>query len=108
MDSKKIQRARRLIAGGFYTDAEILDFIENVLVERQFERILSDIENCDEINLERSDEQAVEVHCQIVDDLKRYAHGNGEMDRRIVADVIAGSLRSLAKPALAQGPVSVV
>ena len=62
MDSRKIQRVRRLIADNIYTDPQILDSLERMIVERHFEQLLSDIEKCCKINRERSDEQAIEVY----------------------------------------------
>lgn len=95
MDSKKIQRVRRLIAGGFYTDPEVLDYIEQVLVDRQFGELLRDIKKCGRVNRDSCDEKAVGVHAQIVDDLMRYAVAGGDRYHDIVADVVASSLRKL-------------
>lgn len=108
MDSKKIQRVRRLIAGGFYTDPEILESLEHVLVERHWERLVRDIDGCNDVCLCRNscDEQAAGVHAQIVDDLMQYPLGDGDKYHDILADTVAGSLRKLADLALAHKTMS--
>lgn len=102
MDSKKIQRVRRLIAGGFYTDPEILETLEHVLVERHWVRLVRDIDRCKDVCITQDscDEQAAGVHAQIVDDLMQYPLGDKYHD--ILADMVAGSLRKLADLALAR------
>ncbi len=96
MDSRKIQRVRRLIAGGFYTDPEVLDSILEVLAVRHCGRLLCDIEKCGKVNQDSCDEQAVGVHAQIVEDLMQYPIGAGDSYHGIVANVVGGSLKKLA------------
>ena len=96
MDSNKIQRVRRLIAGGFYTDPEVLDAILEVLADRHCGRLVRDIESCGAVNPDSCEEQAVGVHAQIVEDLKQHPTGDGDRCHDLVADVVAGSLRKLA------------
>ena len=96
MDSKKILRVRRLIAAGFYTDPEILDSLEQMLVDRHYERLVRDSEKCDKVNQDSCDKKAAGVHAQIVDDLMRHKMGEGGRYHEIVADVVGGSLRKLA------------
>lgn len=96
MDSKKVQRVRRLIASGFYTDPEVLDSIEDLLVERHCEQLVRDIEKCGKVNRDSCDENAAGMHAQIVDDLMRYPLGEGDKYHEIVVDVVASSLRKLA------------
>ena len=49
MDSRKIQQVRQLIAGGFYTDREVLDFILEALIDGKYEQLMGDIKKCDNI-----------------------------------------------------------
>jgi hypothetical protein len=90
MDSRKIQRVRRLVASDFYTDPEVLDSILEALVDRHCGQLVRDIERCDKVNQDICEEQAVRVHAQIVDDLKQYPLGDGDRYHEIVADVVAG------------------
>ncbi|MHC4565446.1 MAG: hypothetical protein ACYTE3_06760 [Planctomycetota bacterium] len=96
VDSKKIQRVRWLIAGGLYTDPEVLDSIEHVLVDRHYERLVGDIEKCGTFRQDSCDVQAAGVHAQIVDDLMQYPLGEGDRYHEVVADVAVSSLRKLA------------
>ena len=96
MDLKKIQRVRLMITSGFYTDPEVLDDIEEVLVERHYARLMCDIERCSKVNQDSCDEEAVKAHAQIVDDLIQYPLGDCNIYHAIVADVVANSLRKLA------------
>ena len=96
MDSKKIQRVRRLVAGGFYTDPEVLEFIEDVLVERHYEWLVRDIEKCVMVSQGSCVKQAAGVHARVVDDLRQYPLGEGDRCHEAVADVVAGSATKLA------------
>ena len=98
MDSKKIKRVRRLIAGNFYTDPEVLDTIEEILVERRWELIVRDINKCNDVCILQNncDEKAAGVHAEIMDDLMQYTIGEGDGCHNILADIVAGSLRKLA------------
>ena len=96
MDSRKIQRVRRLIASGFYTDPEVLDSILEALVDRHCGALVRDIEKCGNVSRENCDEEAVGLHVQIVDDLTRCPPGESKKYHTVVADVVTSSLRKLA------------
>ncbi len=102
MDSHKIQRVRELIAGGFYTDPEVLDSIGELLAEKHPELLLRDIEKCGKVSRDNCDEEAVRVHTLIVDDLMQYPVRDSGKCHDIVADVVARSLRKIADLALMQ------
>lgn len=100
MDSEKIQRVRRFIASGFYTDPEVLDSIEVVLVDRHYERLMHDIEICSGIEQDSCDELAVRLYSQVVVDLKQSPQADRSRLRDVVADVVVGSLDKLVRLAL--------
>ena len=97
MNSTKIQRVRRLIADGVYTNSDILDSIEEILVHRHYDRLMRDIESHSELAEDRCDEIAVGLYSQIVVDLKHCPEGNRKRYDDAVADVVASSLGKLAE-----------
>jgi hypothetical protein len=100
MDSEKIQRVRRFIASGFYTDPEVLDSIEVVLVDRHYERLMRDIEICSGLDQDSCDEIAVRLYSQVVVDLRQSPQADRNRLSDVVADVVVGSLDKLVRLAL--------
>ena len=50
MDSRKIQRVRQFMVGGFYADPEVLDSILEALVDRRCGQLVRDIKKCGDVN----------------------------------------------------------
>lgn len=103
MNSTKIQRARQLIADGVYTNSDVLDSIEEILVRRHYERLMRDIESHAYVAEGRCEEIAVLVYSQAVRELRRRPEGRRNRYDDVVAAFFAGSLGTLTKLALARG-----
>ena len=99
MDYKKIERVRRQITCGFYTDTEVLGFIEEVLVEKKWDILVSDIENCRDICVSRNncDQKAVGVYAKIVEELMKCHMEIGDSYHEILANIMYGSVYKLSK-----------
>ena len=102
MNSTKIQRVRQLIAHGVYTNPDVLDSIEEVLVHRQYNRLMRDIRSHSEVAEDRCDEIAVVVYSQAVKELRCRPKGRSNRYDDVVAAFLAGSLGALTKLILAR------
>ncbi|MHC4743163.1 MAG: hypothetical protein ACYS8Z_14710 [Planctomycetota bacterium] len=106
MNSRKVQRVRKLIADGVYTNSNVLDSIEEVLVRRHYERLMHDIESHSDIAEHRCDEIAAVVYSQAVKELRCRTEGRTATYDDVVAAFLAGSLGTLTKLVLARGGLS--
>lgn len=102
MNSTKIQRVRRLIADGVYTNSDVLDCIEEILVHRHYDRLMRDIESHSEVAEDRCDEIAVVVYSEAVKELRRRPAGRRNRYDDVVAAFFACSLGALTKLVLAR------
>ena len=105
MNSTKIQRVRRLIADGVYTNPDILNSIEEILVHRHYDRLMHDIESHSELAEDRCDEIAVIVYSQAVKELRCRPEGRRNRYDDVVAAFLAGSLGALTKLVLARSAI---
>jgi len=96
MDWKKIQRARRRIEEGFYTDSEVLKRIEKGLRRKRFcARVLQVLDEGPNEEEKKTRDIATGVLSNILLDLKKCPEGKGHLYRDIVAEIFASSLVEL-------------